>query len=256
MQNAIFEGIISHRRFKPISHTFSYPIFMVCINLDESDTFFSQSRFWSKEKFNWASFRRTDYLNPSVPNLKEAVQKEIKVQLDESFDGKVYLLTHFRYLGLCFNPVSFYFCYRDESLEYIIAEVNNTPWNQRHSYVLKCSQESTIQEFNFKKRFHVSPFNPMDMEYQWRFDTTDSHIKINMQNLKSDSKHFQADMLLQEHEASKKNLNSILLRYPAVTLKTVAAIYWQALKLKLKGAIFFDNPKSSKENLYGNFSDH
>lgn len=179
-----------------------------------------------------------------------AVQQEIKLQLDRDFDGEIFLLAHVRYLGFCFNPVSFYFCYDRDRLKYIVAEVNNTPWNERHSYVLECADTST-QTFRFDKNFHVSPFNPMQMNYRWRFSISEQNIRINMKSYQDSHCDFRANLSLKKQPANSKNLSLILLRFPAVTLKTVSAIYWQALKLSLKGARFYSHPTSQQEPDHG-----
>lgn len=247
MESSIFEGVLSHSRMRPIKHNFKYPIFMVLLDIDKLDNFFSKSFFWSLEKFNWASFRRKDYIQPSTISIRKAVIQEILNTHKEEFDGKIYLLTNIRYLGYCFNPVSFYFCYKEDKLNFIIAEVTNTPWNERHRYTLKCDKHSKIQKFNFPKEFHVSPFNPMDMEYKWKINISDSSIDINMANTQQDTLIFLSSMKLKRLQATRKNLVSVLVRYPATTIKTIALIYWQALKLKVKGALFFTHPNITKE---------
>ena len=252
MESAIFEGFISHSRNTDIKHQFEYPIFMALLDLDRLDDFFSRSRLWSQEQWNWASFRRRDYLTPTEGNLKQAVVRKIEEQLNKSFNGRVFLLTHVRYLGFCFNPVSFYFCYEGNKLTYILADVNNTPWNQRHCYVLECNGSDT-QEFSTNKAFHVSPFNPMDMRYGWRFTFKEDRIGINIKCYSEDNCDFSAKLSLEKRDANRKYLRNILFSYPAVTLKVVTSIYWQALKLTLKGASFYSNPSSQQESNNGKY---
>lgn len=252
MQSALYEGFVSHRRQHPVEHTFRYPVFMAWLNLDELDKFFALSPLWSREKFNWASFRRRDFLNPDIADLREAVQQEILRQTGETFSGDIFLLTHVRYLGYCFNPVSFYYCYNDGQLEWIVAEINNTPWNERFCYVLRCEADQTRHTFELAKLFHVSPFLPMDMQYQWQFNTPGHQLSVFMCNRQQDSVIFNANLTLQRQEATASSLNRILLRYPAVTIKTVAGIYWQAFRLWLKGIPFHDHPPSDEAAPDGN----
>ncbi len=248
MQSALYEGFVSHRRSQPAVHEFRYPVFMVWLNLAELEEFFARSPFWSLEKFNWASFRRRDFINPQIADLRTAVCEEIRLQTGESFSGEIFLLTHVRYLGYCFNPVSFYYCFDNGKLAWIVAEINNTPWNERFSYVLCCDGDKPVQAFEFDKIFHVSPFLPMNMRYQWQFSAPADQLSVFMRNLQQEQNQeqeiFNACLLLQRHEASRQNLNRMLLRYPAVTVKTVAGIYWQAFRLWLKGTPFHDHPTS------------
>ena len=246
MQSAIYEGFINHHRFQPKPHAFRYPVFMIYLKLAELDTFFRLSPWWSRERFNWASFYRRDFLNPSITDLTAAVQQEIFTTTGKHFAGDIFLLTHIRYLGYCFNPVSFYYCYADNRLTYIVAEINNTPWRERFCYVLCCDPESKKQHFSFAKAFHVSPFLPMDMEYQWRFSLPDEQLSVFMRNRTGDRDIFHAHLQLARQEATTANLNRILRRFPAVTLKTTAGIYWQAFQLWRKRTPFHNHPPSSE----------
>jgi len=255
MESALFEGFVSHSRSTPIKHQFQYPTFMVLLDLDNLESFFERSVFWSLERWNWASFYRSDFLNPKEPDLKIAVAKTIYDQHNEHFNGKVFLLTHVRYLGYCFNPVSFYLCIENDQMAYIVAEINNTPWNERFSYVMKCESAQHWHEFDLQKQFHVSPFNPMDMQYHWCFHVSADCIQVKMRNLSQGTKHFQANLNLKHVPATGKNLAKMLFKFPAETIKTVVAIYWQALKLKYKGATFYDHPNSNEDIKYGNLRD-
>ena len=174
LNSRLFQGWIRHRRYLPKKHSFRYPIFMSWLDLDELDQVMALSPLWSLERFNLVSFYRSDYLGDAEQDLSDAVKYRIKEHTGESFKGRICLLTHLRFLGFCFNPVSFYFCYPvgTESPRYILAEINNTPWNERYCYVLDAG-ESPVQkdkwEFEFDKAFHVSPFMPMAQHYRWQF---------------------------------------------------------------------------------------
>lgn len=251
MHSAIYQGIITHRRNNEVRHGFKYPLFMVYLDLDQLPEFFGRSPFWSLEKFNWASFYRQDYLNPSTPNLKQAVQQEIRAKTGRKFDGQIFMLTHIRYLGFCFNPATFYYCYEHTKLKYVVVEVSNTPWNQRHTYVLTFPEDETAdktQNFSTEKSFHVSPFLSMDMTYQWKLSPPDKDLTIYISNFQNDTLVFNAGLKLHRREATRKSLNRILLEFPAVTIKTISGIYWQAFRLWCKGARFHDNPKPSEDH--------
>jgi len=219
---------------------------MVYLKLDELDAFFALSRWWSREHFNWASFYRKDFLSPHIPDLASAVKQQILAHTGQHFEGDIYLLTHVRYLGYCFNPVSFYYCFEQERLAYIVAEINNTPWNERFCYVLPCQTSKPAHSFQFDKQFHVSPFLPMNMQYHWQLATPGKQLSVGMKNLCDGTEMFSARLELQRQEATGTNLNRMLRRFPAVTMKTTAAIYWQAFRLWYKRTPFYHHPSSSE----------
>jgi len=253
MRSAIYQGIVSHRRRDQIRHGFQYPLFMLYLDLDEVDDFFRLSPLWSRERFNWASFYRQDYLAGAPgDNLKQAVYREIKRQTGQDFNGRVCMLAHVRYLGYCFNPASFYYCYEENQLRYLITEVSNTPWGETHCYV--ACFDSTIQTVNGQyssqadKVFHVSPFLDMDQHYTWRINAPGNDLRISISNSRQGQKVFNATLSLQRQEANARNLNRILLRFPAVTIKAVAGIYWQALRLWWRGAPIYDHPHTTADS--------
>ncbi len=111
LNSRLFQGWIRHRRYLPKKHSFRYPLFMSWLDLDELDQVMAISPFWSLERFNLVSFYRRDYLGEASLDLSEAVKNRIMEYTEESFKGRICLLTHLRFLGFCFNPVSFYFCF-------------------------------------------------------------------------------------------------------------------------------------------------
>jgi len=247
LQSRIFLGWVRHRRFLPKNHAFRYPLFMSWIDLDELDSVMKQSFFWSKERFNLVSFYRSDYLGDSALDLQKAVKQRILEQTGHEFSGRICLLTHLRYLGFCFNPVSFYFCYpeHEDHPRYILTEINNTPWNERHCYLLdtkdscKPGDKST---FEFDKAFHVSPFMPMDLQYHWSFSFHARSLTVHMLLKKNLQRCFDATLQLQPHPMNNLTMRNIPLRYPFMTLSVVFWIYWQAFRLWLKRIPSYDHP--------------
>jgi uncharacterized protein len=163
--------------------------------------------------------------------------------------GPVRLLTHLRYFGYRFNPVSFYYCYGGdgETLEAIIAEITNTPWGEQHAYVLDEGLNSGGQEkkrYQFDKAFHVSPFMGMNQHYTWHFNAPAASIGIHMDNCENGASLFDATMNLKRCEITSRSLARVLAQYPLITVQVVVAIYWQALRLWLKRTPFHSHPAS------------
>lgn len=250
------EGTIRHRRKIPVLHEFSYKIGMIALDVDEWSTVTSTSPFFSLERFNWMSLYRKDYLDPEVPSLRQAVYNRVKSATGWAPDGPIELITHPRYLGYVFNPVSFYLCYEQgdsprngDIPRAILAQITNTPWKQRHVYCLESIQPGHAnsadwhtERFAFSKRFHVSPFNGMDQHYDWLFSFRGPQLRIHMNVTEDEKKHFDSTLVVQRRSFDRKTLHESLTRFPLETIKGTAGIYWNALKLKLKGAPFYTNP--------------
>ena len=253
MNSAIFEGQVRHRRFAPREHAFTFRMFMMYLDLDELDTVFAGRWFWSTRRRALARYRRSDHLgSPKVP-LGEAVRELVARATGTRPRGPVRLLTHLSYFGYCFNPVSFYYCFDEagEALETIVAEVNNTPWGERHCYVLAPgATDGTMQRYAPEKAMHVSPFMPMDVTYDWRFRTPGERLSVHMENARDGAKTFDATLQLERREISGHSLAGVLARYPFMTLRVIIAIHWQALRLWLKRVPVYDHPEK-KESLRG-----
>jgi DUF1365 family protein len=246
--SAIYEGSVRHRRFTPVKNEFRYRLFMMFLDLDELPTLFRKIPFWSAGRPNLAWFDRADHLgDPKVP-LKTAVRNLVEEKTERTSAGPIRMLTHLRYFGHCFNPVSFYYCFdtSGRQVETIVAEVHNTPWLEEHPYVLSATENEHPMEgwrrHRFAKVFHVSPFMDMDLDYDWRFRLPGEHLGAHFILQRSGVRLFDASLQLQRREISRAALNRVLLHYPFMTLKVVALIHWQALRLWNKGAPFYTHP--------------
>jgi DUF1365 family protein len=253
MKSCIYTGHVGHSRYEPVENRFRYSLFMMYLDLAELDQWFQRRIFWSMDRPNIAWFRRRDYLgDPDLP-LDTAVRSLVKKRLDISPEGPIRMLTHLRYFGYNFNPVTFYYSFdRDDSkVETIAADITNTPWRDRHCYLLdarECIDGTNEMHFRFSKSFHVSPFMDMDMEYDWRFSEPGTTLHIQMTNYSQNSKLFTANLDLKRLELNGPNLARMLLSYPPMTIKVIAGIYWQALRLRIKGAKFYAHPEKCGKN--------
>ena len=216
------------------------------IDLDELPTIFSKHPLWSVEKANVATFRRSDYLGDPKTNLKQAVRQRIREAGKPVPEGSIRLLTHIRYFGYAFNPVSFYYCYnKHEVLECIVAEVTNTPWDERFAYVLSVEDAKTqanLHTFKFQKDFHVSPFLDMDYEYEWCFGEPKERLRVHMKNHRGPEVDFNATLFMKREPITRANLSRVLVDFPWMTASVVLKIYWQAFGLWLRKATFFNHP--------------
>lgn len=256
-------GTIRHRRQAPVHHQFQYQTGMLALDLEDWYRMPGLSPWMSLERFNWLTLKRADYFQPGQPDLRGAVAEQVRQATGWVADGPIQLITHPRYLGYVFNPVSFYFCYgadqdpaRGDVPRVILAQITNTPWHERHVYCLECDRVDgspagwrTVR-FDFRKRFHVSPFNPMDQIYHWTFNFRGPELRIHMNVIDeggSQRKAFDATLLVQRTPLTRKVVHGSLRRFPLEAFKVVLGIYWHVLKLKLKGAIFHGHPDKLPE---------
>ncbi len=234
MKSGIYSGNVRHRRHGKGGNVFDYQLFMMYLDLAELDTLFPGSWLWSSSGRAAARFRREDYL-PGDPDLQTAVRDTVESETGVRPDGPIRLLTNLRYFGHLSNPISCYYCFNkdDTAVETIVAEVTNTPWGERTNYVLPCDPETTKQRIMFDKTMHVSPFLPMDMHYQWYSNTPGRKLMIHLENHQHGTRVFDASLTLHREEANPANLRRVLWRFPWMTMKVTAAIYWQAARLYL-----------------------
>jgi DUF1365 family protein len=255
LASCIYEGHVRHRRFAPVRNQFRYRVFLMYLDLAELPAIFQGRLLWSVDRVNLAYFRRRDHLgDPHVP-LDQAVRDLVEEKTGTRPGGPIRLLTHLRYFGYCFNPASLYFCYDSsgEHIEAIVVQIHNTPWGEEHCYVLdEAHNESPsprFKRFQFSKAFHVSPFMPMQIWYDWRFKEPGKTLSVHFTNYHDGEKIFDATMTLGRQEITPRVLSRVLLSYPPMTLKIITMIHWQALRLWLKGAKFYKHPKKRQAEL-------
>lgn len=242
MESALYVGKVFHQRFKPKHHAFNYRIFFFWLNLDEIESLDQTVRGFSYRPWSIVRFKREDYLGDNKISLKESVIDRMSELAGTPLDGKVFMLGQARVFGLYFSPVNFFYLQgEDGTFSHMLAEVSNTPWNQKHHYLVDLNNQ-----IDCEKAFHVSPFNPIDMQYHWQVMQPNQHLALALSCSKGD-KHFEASLNLKKQQLNSTTLFRVLISIPSMTIKTVVGIYWQALKLFLKGVPFYGHPGNKDE---------
>ena len=228
--SAIYEGTVSHARRGPRAHAFSYRMYMLYLDLDELPG------------MGLASYRREDFLGDATRDLATEVLDRVEKELGFRPTGPVRLLTHVRSLGYVFNPVSFYYCFDGggETLRAVVAEITNTPWGERHAYVLPAGPDGVTSTFD--KAFHVSPFYPMEQTYDWRLPVPGERLEVEMASLEKGAEVFRARLTMRREAYSPAALRRAAIFQPLMAWKVHAAIYWQAFRLWVKGTPFHVHP--------------
>lgn len=254
MNSCLYTGWVNHRRLRPRQHTFRYRLFMVYLDLAELGRVFQGRWLWSTRRFALARFRREDHFgDPNLP-LDTCVRDRVEQETGRRPRGPIRLLTNLRYFGYCFNPISIYYCFNPEGdqVENLAVEVTNTPWGERHCYVLDCTGQSQKHYFRFAKAMHVSPFMPINLVYDWHSQQPGEQLGVHMNVLEGEEKLFDATLSLRRQSINGAHLAAVLIRFPAITVKVIAAIYWQALRLWLKQIPLFDHPVQHDNGSVGN----
>lgn len=250
MESALYEGWVWHRRLRPVHHEFRYPVFMTYLDLAELPRVFARRWLWSASRPALARFRRDDHFGePAVP-LDESVRALVRERTGLVLTGPIRLLTNLRTFGYCFNPISLYYCFDSAGgqLAALVAEVSNTPWGERHCYVLDARESArgaAPLDARFPKVFHVSPFMGMGMEYRLTVEAPSAALSVAMESRDPEGLLFEASLALTKRPITAGSLARMSLRYPFITGQVIARIYWQALKLWAKGVPYVPHPRAS-----------
>jgi DUF1365 family protein len=247
MHSCIYEGTVIHRRSKPVTHQFQYRLFMVYLDLRELSRLVGPKGIISSKKYASRSFLRGDHLFKPMESLDWEVREIIRSQTGAMATGPIRMLTQLRYCGAYFSPLNLYYVYDEceRSVEFIVAEVNNTPWRERHCYVLwdgNRASDGNQLTFAHRKEFHVSPFMGMNVEYHWQLTEPGPELSAMLTNTEDAAELFTARMSLTRHTLEGHHLRRMTLRYPLMTTQITAAVYFQAFKLWWKKCPFYPHP--------------
>jgi len=249
VKSCLYEGRVFHARDETVRHAFRFPLFMTYLDLDELSEVFRGRWLWSTRRPALARFRREDHLgHPDVP-LDRAVRDLVAARLGRRPTGPVRLLTHLRTFGHVFNPLSVFYCLErgGEGLDAVVAEVTNIPWKERHCYVLDARAtvgDGATWRARTPKAFHVSPYLGMEAEYRWRLRAPGPNLALGIDSHAPDGRRlFAARLVMRRVEIDAPALARVLVRYPWMTAQVVGAIYWQALRLRRKGAPSHPHPR-------------
>ncbi|MEM7229809.1 MAG: DUF1365 domain-containing protein [Planctomycetota bacterium] len=245
--SCLYEGTVRHRRYGPKPHAFKYRVFMAYLDLDELDGVFRGMWSWSTRRRTLAYLSARDHIGDSVDTISDAVRDLVEERSGARPTGPIRMLTNLRYFGYCMNPVSFMYCFDEagERVEHIVAEINNTPWKDRYCYVCSTTDDQPADRhmrFQFGKSFHVSPFMPMEQDYDWRFTSPDRTLAVHMENFEDGAACFDATLAMRRRAMSPAALRIVLAKYPFMTAQVILGIYWQAFRLWLKRTPYHSYP--------------
>lgn len=222
---SIYSGYVGHKRYVPHEHAFQYPVSVYSIPLNQNiNDCLHESGLKGK-------FRRQDYLGDINKTLHEAVLIEASRISGKKISGAVTFFGMLSEFGFYFNPVNFYII-KNETNEYLLAEVTNTPWNEKHCYLINLDSSLTHE-----KAFHVSPYNPMDMQYRWNIKVEDEQLFIQIACYR-DQLEFEAHITVKKDETYKRT--SFL-----QGIRILIRIYYQALILFIKKTPIYDHPNKT-----------
>jgi len=235
IDSGLFVGTLRHRRFAPTAHTFSYPLFMALLDIDRLPELMRVSAVTGYNRWNWASFDDRDHFGDPGRPVRERLEADAARHGIALPSGRIFLLTNLRYLGYCFNPISFFYCFdRRQQLQIVLAEVRNT-FGGTHNYWLRPDSASRTFRAAATKSLYVSPFMPIDLEYAFALTPPEERLVAHMKTIEAGSVCFDATLSLERRPWSAREIRRALVRYPAMTAAVIAGIHWQALQLWWKG---------------------
>ncbi len=252
MNSSIYEGKVTHKRLTPAQNNFNYKIFLVYLDLAEIDAVFKGRLFWSVDKASLCRLRRSDHFGDPLLTLDQTIRDKVENEIGRRPKGPIRMLTHLCYFGYYFNPICIYYCFDETGihLDVIVGEVSNTPWGQKHVYVLPIEEgkeacntdKNRLLKFNNKKCFHVSPFMKMDLEYFWQITVPSESLFVQIEVKDPSETLLDVKLELKRQVINGWNLAHLLLKFPWMTGQVISLIYYQALKLWFKKVPYVPPP--------------
>jgi DUF1365 family protein len=251
IESGIYAGTLRHRRISPKRHEFTYPIFLALLDIDRLPELMRVSPLTGYERGNVISYQERDHFGDVRLPLRERLRLDAEKNNVAAPGGPVFLLTHLRMFGYNFNPVSFYYCYGAAGLDGVMAEVNNT-FAETHNYWLTSPVAESGhhakggKRYQFEKKFHVSPFMGMQQSYDWTFTAPGDDLVVECMNFEEGEMVFDSTLKLERREWNAGEVHRAMREYPMMTARVIAGIYWEAVKLMLKGVPSVSHPGSGK----------
>ncbi|RUL84634.1 DUF1365 domain-containing protein [Tautonia sociabilis] len=251
MESCLYEGVVYHERLQPVKHRFHYRLYMNFIDLDEVPTLLRVGLL-SEHRFSQNAFLRCDHFGDPKQPLAESVRDLVRRETGLVASGPIRLLTQLRSFFYYFSPLNLFFCFAEgtSDVQAVVAEVQNTPWLERHCYVLWPGNRVGTEpraEYRHPKSFHVSPFISMNVDYHWRLSAPAERLQIEIDNTQESEPFFRAAMALRRVPWSRRTQSAMHWRYPFMTARITAAIYLQALSLWRKKCPFYQHPRHRAE---------
>lgn len=237
--SGIYAGTVRHRRFRPAEHAFTYDVFFAYLDVDRIPELMAATALASHDRFNCASFHEADHFGDPARPLRERLAGDAARHGLALPSGPIYLLTHLRYFGYTFNPVSFFYCFEpDGRMPLVLAEVNNTFGETCNYWVPGGGRIRAAAE----KKFHVSPFIEPECRYDWEIGMPGESLALQLDVAQDGQPLLDCTLLLKHRPWSTRELARALVRYPWMTVRVITAIHWQAIRLYFKGVPVVRHP--------------